>query len=142
MRIAVFGTGGVGGYFGGRLAVAGENVFFLARGKHLAALRQGGLFITGPEGNMEIPSVVATDRPEEIGPVDVVLFTVKLYDLDQTAASLGPLIGPGTVVLTLQNGVEAVVMLSRHIEPDRIVGGAAYVVAAIEAPGRIRHTAG
>ena len=107
MKIAIFGSGGVGGYFGGRLAAAGEDVTFLARGAHLTAMQQDGLHIASPLGDVHLPKVQATDRPQAVGPVDVVLFTVKLYDVDASAATLAPLIGPDTVVITLQNGVDA-----------------------------------
>ena len=140
MKIAIFGTGGIGGYFGGRLAAAGHDVRFLARGRNLEALRRDGLTIHGPHGEIRIAEVAATDAPEEIGPVDVVLFTVKLYDADGAAARLAPLIGADTVVITLQNGVEVVDIVSRHVGPQHVAGGAAYIVAALEAPGRIRHT--
>lgn len=141
MRIAVFGTGAVGGYFGGLLAAAGEEVVFLARGRQLEALRRDGLAITSPDGDVRLPAVVATDRPEEVGPVDVVLFAVKLYDADAAAARLEPLLGPGSVVITTQNGVDVVDTVARRIGGDRVVGGAAYIMATLEAPGRIRHTA-
>jgi 2-dehydropantoate 2-reductase len=139
MRIAVFGTGAVGGYFGGRLAAAGEDVTFIARGAHLAALQKDGLFITSPKGNLAM-AVNATDDASSVGPVDVVLFTVKLYDVDAAAPSLAPLIGPDTVVITLQNGVEAVDLVSTHVGADHVAGGVAYIVAVVDAPGHIRHT--
>lgn len=140
MRIAIFGSGGVGGYFGGRLAAAGEDVTFLARGAHLTALQTEGLRITSPNGDVHIPKVQATDRPQAVGPVDVVLFTVKLYDVDASAATLSPLIGPDTVVITLQNGVDAMDMVSTHVGSQHVAGGAAYIVAVIDKPGHIRHT--
>ncbi|HQZ40901.1 MAG TPA: 2-dehydropantoate 2-reductase [Vicinamibacterales bacterium] len=139
MRIAIFGTGAVGGYFGGRLAGAGEEVAFIARGMHLATLQQQGLRITSPKGDAHL-HVTATNDPARIGPVDVVLFTVKLYDVDSAAAGLAPLIGPGTVVITLQNGVEAVEMVSRHVGASHVAGGVAYVVAVVDEPGHITHT--
>ena len=128
MKIAIFGSGGVGGYFGGRLAAAGEDVTFLARGAHLTAMQQDGLHITSPHGDVHLPKVQATDRPQAIGPVDVVLFTVKLYDVDAAAATLAPLIGPDTVVITLQNGVDAMDMVAKHVGADHVAGGAAYIV--------------
>jgi 2-dehydropantoate 2-reductase len=140
MKIAIFGSGGVGGYFGGRLAAAGEEVTFLARGAHLAAMQQDGLHIESPNGALHLPKVQATERPEAIGPVDVVLFTVKLYDVDAAAATLAPVIGPDTVVITMQNGVDAVDMVSKHVGAEHVAGGAAYIVAVIDKPGRIRHT--
>jgi 2-dehydropantoate 2-reductase len=139
MRIAVFGTGAVGGYFGGRLAAAGEDVTFVARGAHLAAMQQHGLRISSPKGDLAIP-VQATDDAAAIGPVDVVLFTVKLYDVDASAPLLKPLIGPDTVVITLQNGVEAVDMVAAHVGPQHVAGGIAYVVAVVDEPGHIKHT--
>jgi 2-dehydropantoate 2-reductase len=139
MRLAVFGTGAVGGYFGGRLAAGGEDVTFIARGGHLAALRERGLRLTSPKGDLHL-AVAATDDPGTVGPVDVVLLTVKLYDVDAAASRLAPLIGPDTVVITLQNGVEAVQMVSRHVGAGHAAGGAAYVVAVVDEPGHIRHT--
>lgn len=140
MKIAVFGSGGVGGYFGGKLAAAGEDVTFLARGAHLAAMQTEGLHIASPLGDVHLPKVQATDRPQAIGPVDVVLFTVKLYDVDSSAATLAPLIGPNTVVITLQNGVDAVDMVAKHVGDDHVAGGAAYIVVVIDKPGHLRHT--
>jgi 2-dehydropantoate 2-reductase len=141
MKIAIFGSGGVGGYFGGRLAAAGEDVTFLARGAHLTAMQKEGLHIASPLGDVHLPSVQATDRPQAIGPVDVVLFTVKLYDVDASAATLSPLIGPDTVVITLQNGVDAMDMVAKHVGADHVAGGAAYIVVVIDKPGHLRHTA-
>jgi 2-dehydropantoate 2-reductase len=140
MKIAVFGSGGVGGYFGGKLAASGEDVTFLARGAHLAAMQTGGLHITSPLGDVRVPTVQATDRPQAIGPVDVVLFTVKLYDVETAAATLAPLIGPNTVVITLQNGVDAMDMVAKHVGADHVAGGAAYIVVVIDKPGHLRHT--
>src|SRR5690606_9839029 len=90
MRIAVFGAGGVGGYFGGRLAASGANVSFVARGAHLAAIRAKGLKVTSPQGDVHVPNPKATDRPAEIGPVDVVLFAPKLYDCESAAEAAKP----------------------------------------------------
>jgi 2-dehydropantoate 2-reductase len=140
MKIAIFGSGGVGAYFGGRLAASDEDVTFLARGAHLAAMQNGGLHIQSPNGDVHLPAVQATDNPAEIGPVDVVLFTVKLYDVEASAAALKPLIGHDTVVITLQNGVDAMDMVAKHVGADHVAGGAAYIVAVIDKPGHIRHT--
>ena len=142
MKIAIFGSGGVGGYFGARLAAAGEDVTFLARGAHLKAMQEDGLHIESPNGNLHLPKVQATDRPQAIGPVDVVLFTVKLYDVDASAATLPPLIGPNTVVITLQNGVEAIDMVGKHVGADHVAGGAAYIVVVVDQPGHLRHNVG
>jgi 2-dehydropantoate 2-reductase len=140
MKIAVFGAGAVGAYFGGRLAAAGSDVTFIARGANLAALLSRGLRITSPKGNVHVSSVMATDDPARVGPVDVVIYTVKMYDVGSSAPSLAPLIGPDTVVITLQNGVEAVDMVARHVGAGHVAGGAAYVVAVMDEPGHVRHT--
>ena len=140
MKIAIFGSGGVGGYFGGKLAAAGEDVTFVARGAHLAALQSEGLHISSPLGDVQLPKVQATDRPQAVGPADVVLFTVKLYDVEASAATLAPMIGPDTVVITLQNGVDAMDMVAKHVGADHVAGGAAYIVVVIDKPGHLRHT--
>ena len=141
MRVAVIGAGGVGGYFGGRLAASGADVHFLARGRHLQALQNDGLRIDSPKGNVHVKPVNATDDPKTIGPVDVVLFTVKLYDLDSALQLLPPLIGPDTVVVPFQNGVESVDAVTRTVGKPHVAGGTAYVMAVISEPGVIRHTA-
>ena len=141
MRIAVVGVGGVGGYFGARLAGAGEDVHFIARGSQLDALQSGGLRLVSPKGDLHLPRVQATSDPREVGPVDVVLFTVKMYDVHAAADLLPPLLGPDTVVITLQNGVEAVDLVANHIGREHVAGGVAYVAAVIAEPGVIRHTA-
>jgi 2-dehydropantoate 2-reductase len=141
MRIAIIGAGGVGGYFGARLAASGVDVSFIARGSHLAALRSTGLRVESPKGHLHLRQVTATDTPASIGPVDCVLLTVKMYDLETAATRLAPLVGPETVVVTLQNGVEAVEIVARHLGAARVAGGVAYVAAVISEPGVIRHTA-
>lgn len=140
MRIAIFGSGGVGGYFGGRLAASGADVSFIARGAHLDALRSRGLRVLSPKGDFHLPQVHAAAAPAEIGPVDVVIFTVKMYDADTAAANLTPLVGPHTVVVPFQNGVESVDILSRHVPAASVAGGVAYITAVITEPGVIRHT--
>ncbi len=139
MRILVMGTGGLGGYFGGLLQRAGEDVAFVARGSHLRALQANGLTIKSPDGDFSLP-VRATDRPDEIGPVDLVLFAVKTYDLDVAGQAVRPAVGSETAVLCLQNGVEAEARLGSILGPSHILGGVTYVSAVIEAPGVIRHT--
>jgi len=141
MKIAILGTGGVGGYFGGRLAAAGEDVFFIARGAHLAAMREGGLRIESPNGNVSLSHVNATDDPKTVGPVDFVFFTVKLYDTESALQMLPPLLGPDTLVIPFQNGVDAVDALTRAVGADHVAGGTTYVVSEIAAPGVIRHGA-
>jgi 2-dehydropantoate 2-reductase len=141
MRIAIFGTGGVGGYFGGRLAETGTDVTFIARGAHLAALRQRGLRIESPQGRHQVSRVRATDDPATVGPVDIVFFTVKLYDTDEAARMLPPLLGPDTLVIPFQNGVDSIDALTRAVGRAHVAGGTAYVAAVIAEPGVIRHTA-
>src|SRR5205823_9741390 len=141
MRIAVLGAGGVGGYFGGRLAACGSDVVFVARGAHLEALRARGLRLESPKGDLHVHRVAATDDPGTIGPVGAVLFAVKLYDVESAAAMLPPLIGPDTIVVPLQNGVDAVGMLTQAIGRQHVGGGVAYVAAVVTEPGVIRHTA-
>jgi 2-dehydropantoate 2-reductase len=141
MRIAIVGAGGVGGYFGGRLAATGVDVTFIARGAHLSALRSHGLRIESPKGDLHLPHVAATDDPSTIGPVDIVFFTVKLYDTESATELLPPLIGADTVVIPFQNGVDSVDVLTRAVGRAHVAGGTAYVAAVIAEPGLIRHTA-
>jgi 2-dehydropantoate 2-reductase len=141
MRIVVFGAGGVGGYFGGRLAASGADVTFVARGAQLDAMRQRGLRIESPLGSVQLPRVNVTDDPAKIGPADVVLFTVKLYQTDAAVQLLPPLIGPKTLVLSVQNGVDAAAVLTRVVGREHVAGGTAYVSAVVSEPGVVRHTA-
>jgi 2-dehydropantoate 2-reductase len=142
MRIAVMGAGAIGGYVGARLAAAGEDVVFIARGSHLSAMQSAGLAVDSPLGNVNLPHVAATGDPSEIGPVDLVLFTVKLWDTEQAAGSLAPLIGKDTRLVTLQNGIDSIDILSQFVAKDQIVGGVIYVAASIARPGVIRHSGG
>jgi 2-dehydropantoate 2-reductase len=141
MRIAVYGAGGVGGYFGGRLARAGAEVHFIARGAHLQALRERGLRVRSLKGDFEIPAL-ATDDPAEVGPCDFVLFCVKSFGTDAAAARLGPLIGEGSAVVSLQNGVENEEKIARAVGDNHVMGGAAFIFAEIAEPGVIVHTGG
>ncbi len=141
MRIAIVGSGGVGGYFGGRLAAAGTDVTFLARGAHLDVMRARGLRITSPKGDLHLPHVKAESDPAAVGPVDIVFFAVKLYDTDSALALLPPLLGPHTVVIGFQNGVETIGMLTRAVGAAHTAGGVSYVSAVIAEPGVIKHTA-
>ncbi|HKF00117.1 MAG TPA: 2-dehydropantoate 2-reductase [Actinomycetes bacterium] len=141
MRIAVYGAGGVGGYFGGRLAQSGTEVHFIARGAHLAALREHGLRVRSVKGDFSVPAP-ATDDPSEIGACDAVLVCVKAFDTEAVAARLGPLLHEGTAVVTLQNGVDNEDKLARVIGGRHVLGGAAYIFAGITAPGVITHTGG
>jgi 2-dehydropantoate 2-reductase len=140
MRIAAVAAGGVGGYYGARLAAAGHDVHFLARGAHLAAIRGDGLKIESPLGDLHLPKVNATDDPGEIGPVDVVLFAVKLWDTEKAAELARPLVGPDTRVITLQNGVDSVERIAPILGAAHVVGGVTYIATVIGAPGVIRHT--
>jgi 2-dehydropantoate 2-reductase len=141
LRIAIVGAGGVGGYFGGRLAAAGNDVRFIARGAHLEALRTRGLIIRSFKGDLHLPQVTATDDPARIGPADIALFTVKLYDAESAGRLLKPLIGPETAVIPLQNGVDGTDIVSRAVGRQHTAGGTVYVAAVIDEPGVIRHTA-
>ena len=141
MRIAVYGAGGVGGYFGARLAQAGAEVHLIARGAHLQALREHGLRVRSIKGDFQVPAP-ATDDPAEVGLCDFVLFCVKTFDTDAAAARLAPLIGEGTAVLSLQNGVENEEKLARAVGEDYVMGGAAFIFAEIAEPGVIVHTGG
>lgn len=138
MKIAVMGAGGMGGWLGAKLATAGSDVTFLARGAHLEAIRASGLRVTGAE-SLHLGDAVATDRPEEIGPVDVVLFCVKLYDTESAAKALAPLLGPETFVVTVQNGVESADRIGKVIGDGRTLAGAAYFPANIAAPGEVAY---
>jgi 2-dehydropantoate 2-reductase len=135
MRVAVMGSGGVGGYFGAHLARGGADVAFVARGAHLAAMREHGLAVTGPDAfQLE---VTATDDPATIGVVDLVLFAVKLWDTEPALAQIKPVVGPDTVVISFQNGVLKDEMLAKAYGPERIMGGVCYVATSIAKPGVI-----
>jgi 2-dehydropantoate 2-reductase len=140
MRIAVMGTGGVGGYFGARLAAAGHDVAFIARGAHLAALRERGLAIRSAQGDLHLPHPVVTDDPATLPPADVVFFTVKLWDTESAAARIAPLAAKGGVVVPFQNGVESIERIGKVIGAERVMGGVAYIAATIAEPGVIAHT--
>jgi 2-dehydropantoate 2-reductase len=140
MRIVIVGAGGVGGYFGGLLAASGVDVSFVARGAHLEALRTKGLRIESPNGNLHLATVDATDDPRTLRPADVVFFTVKLYDTESAAQLLSPLVGPESVVIPFQNGVESVDALVTLVGRPHVAGGTAYVWAVVSEPGTIRHT--
>ena len=142
MRIAIMGSGGVGAYVGGRLQAAGEDVAFIARGPHLAALQNDGLRIESPVHPLHLEQITATEEPSDIGPVDLIVFAVKLGDTDAAARALGVLIGPQTRILTLQNGIDSVDMITRHVGNAQVRGGVIYVSAVIDRPGVIRSPGG
>mgnify|MGYP003571169237 CR=1 FL=1 len=139
MRIAIMAAGGVGGYFGGRLAAAGHDVHFIARGAHLAAIRENGLRIESPLGDLHLKDVPVTDNPADVGPVEAVLFAVKLWDTDEAAEACKPLLGAQTVVVPFQNGVSSIAVLVEHLGARHVAGGVAHIAAVIGGPGVIRH---
>jgi len=139
VKIAIYGSGGVGGYFGARLAASGNEVHFLARGAHLRAMREQGLRVESALGNLQI-KVLAHERPEEIGAVDYVVFAVKLADVEGAAERLRPLLHERTLVLCFQNGVEAPETVARVIGAQHARIGVAYIASAIAAPGIVRQT--
>ena len=138
MRIAVVGAGGVGGGFGAALTKAGADVTFIARGAHLAAMKSQGLKIQGGRGETHLVPTKATDNPAEIGPVDIVLFCVKLWDVESAGKAIKPLVGPDTAVIPLQNGIDAAERLIPILGPKAVMGGVAQISASIVAPGVIQ----
>ena len=140
MRIAVMGAGGVGGYFGARLAAAGHDVAFVARGRHLAAMRERGLAVKSANGDVHVARPKVTDAPATLGPADVVLFAVKLWDTEGAAAAVHPLVAHGGVIVPLQNGVESIERIGAVVGAEHVMGGVAYIAATIGEPGVIRHT--
>lgn len=140
MRIAAMAAGAVGGYFGGRMAAAGHDVHFIARGAHRDAIRANGLTINSVHGDLKLPKVNVTDNPADVGPVDIVLFAVKLWDTEKAAEQAKPLIGPNTRVITFQNGVDSVERVGAVIGAEKAVCGIAYIATVIAEPGVIKHT--
>ncbi len=139
MKIAVMAAGAVGGYFGGKLALAGHDVSFIARGSHAAAIRQHGLRINSVHGDFVVENARVTDDPSTVGPVDVILFAVKLWATAQAAEQCKPLLGPETMVIPLQNGVDAIDVLSGILGAQHVGGGIAKISAVIAEPGLIKH---
>jgi 2-dehydropantoate 2-reductase len=140
MRIAAMAAGAVGGYFGARMAAAGHDVFFIARGANLAAIKNNGLRIESVHGDLHLAKVNATDDPKSVGPVDIVLFAVKLWDTELAAEQTKPLVGAKTRVVTLQNGVDSVERVAPILGAEQTVGGVAYIASVIAAPGVIKQT--
>lgn len=140
MRIAVIGAGGIGAIYGASLAKAGAEVVFVARGAHLAAMRENGVRIEGDRGETHLRPVQATDNIGSIGVVDYVLFAVKLWDVESAGEQLHPIIGPDTTVIPLQNGVDAAERLGAMLGPEPVMGGTAFVTGSIAAPGVVRQT--
>jgi 2-dehydropantoate 2-reductase len=139
MRIAIFGVGAVGGYFGGRLLQAGEDVSFVARGKTLEALQTRGLRLTSPLGDFDRPTLQATDHPATVGVVDLVVVGVKAWQVRDAAEALRPMVGQTTAVLPLQNGVEASSDLAAVLGPRPVLGGVCRIISRVDEPGRVVH---
>jgi 2-dehydropantoate 2-reductase len=140
MRIAVIGAGGVGGYFGARLAQAGHEVAFVARGAHLAAIRARGLTVESARGNSTIANTTVTDDPATLAPCDVIMFCVKLWDAETTARQIATLVAKGGVVIPFQNGLASPGILTAALGAPHVLGGVAYIAATVRAPGVIAHT--
>lgn len=141
MKIAIMGAGALGGYFGAKLALAGHDVWFIARGAHLAAMQADGLRVISPKGDMRVDPVQATADPAEVGVADVVLFMVKNRDVESAGDQIKPMLGPSTMVVTCQNGVTAWERLGGIIGPDAVVPGVARIPGEVTEPGLITHTA-
>jgi 2-dehydropantoate 2-reductase len=139
MQIAIFGTGGVGGYFGGRLAQAGEDVTFIARGEHLRAIQSDGLKVDSLNGDFVVYPAKATDSVAEVGPVDLIIVGVKAWQVPEAARAMKPLVGPDTTVLPLQNGVDALAQLTAELGADAVIGGLCKIVSLVVRPGHVRH---
>lgn len=139
LKIAVVGVGAVGGYFGARLAKAGQRVTFVARGETLRTLKRDGLNVESPEGDVALPNVEATDTPSEVGPVDFIILGVKAWQVGEVAERMRPLVGPQTQILPLQNGVEAADQLAAVYGQDHVLGGMCRIVAMKVGPNRIKH---
>jgi 2-dehydropantoate 2-reductase len=139
MRIAVFGAGAVGGYFGGRLAQAGEDVVFIARGGHLKAMQNRGLRVDSIEGNFVVDPIQATNDPNGVGVVDAILVTVKAWQVPGAAEAMRPMVGPETFVVPLENGVEAPSQLGEVLGEEHVLGGLCRIISALVEPGHIRH---
>ena len=140
MRIAVMGAGGVGGYFGARLAAAGHDVAFVARGRHLAAMRERGLTVRSANGDVHVARPKVTEAPATLGSADAVLLAVKLWDTETAAAAVRPLVAHGGVIVPFQNGVESIERIGAIVGGEHVMGGVAYIAATIGEPGVIVHT--
>jgi 2-dehydropantoate 2-reductase len=141
VKIAVFGTGALGGFFGGLLARSGEDVHFIARGEHLEAIRRNGLTVKSALAGDFAISAQANDDPNQVGPADLVLFCVKAYDNATAIPRLSPMVGPRTMILSLQNGISNEREIAEVVGDEHVLGALAYAVASIEAPGVVAQTA-
>lgn len=140
MRIAIFGSGGVGGFFGARLAQAGNDVHFIARGAHLRAMKEKGLKVESGAGNIHLPKPNLHEDPAEIGPVDIVMYAVKLGDVESAAQKLKPLLHDRTLVIPFQNGVESPEIVAKAIGKKHVLPGVAYIATGVSSPGVVTHT--
>jgi len=140
MRIAIMGSGGIGGYFGTRLALGGADVTFIARGAHRASIAEHGLRVRSALGDMHLARPKVTDDPAAAGPVDLVLFSVKLWDTETAAQAIAPLVSHDTAVVSFQNGVHKDEVLRRVLGEKPVIGGVSYIAATITEPGLIRHS--
>ena len=138
MKILIMGTGGVGGYYGGLLAQHGNDVKFVARGDHLYAMQHEGLKVKSIHGDFTVSPASATEDPEKVGTVDLILFSVKTYNTDEAAEAIRPAVGPQTVVMSLQNGVDAAERIGTVIGVEHVIGGATWLSSTVEAPGVIK----
>jgi len=141
MKIVVMGTGGLGGYFGGQMAHAGLDVTFIARGRHMEAIRDHGLQVNSPGNDFLVKPAKVTDNPADVGPVDLILFCVKAYDAAAAAEQARPLVGAQTVILPVLNGIHHIDHLSHVLGAEHVLGGMAACGAHVVAPGVIQHTA-
>ncbi len=139
MKIAVMGSGAMGGYIGGRLAQAGRDVTFIARGDHLHVIRQNGLHINSPAGDFLIKPIKVTDNPAEIGPVDLIFFCVKSYEVSSAAEMLRPMIGPQTVIIPVQNGIGHVEKIGNVLGSEHVLGGVSLIMGHVAKPGIVQH---
>jgi 2-dehydropantoate 2-reductase len=138
MKILIMGTGGVGGYYGGLLAQQGNEVTFISRGAHLYAMRHEGLKVKSVHGDFTVFPANATEDPAKVEPVDLILFCVKTYSTDEAAKAVRPAVGPQTIVLSLQNGIDAAERIGKIIGMEHVLGGATWLSSAVEAPGVIK----
>ena len=140
MRIVIMGAGGLGGYFGARLAAVGNDVAFVARGAHLGAMRASGLVVRSARGDLNLTRITATDDPSTLDPADLVLIGVKLWDTEAAATAVKPLVRPGTAVVSFQNGIDKDEVLGRILGREAVIGGTAQISVVIASPGVIAHT--
>lgn len=138
MKIAIMGTGGVGGYYGGLLAQQGYEVTFIARGEHLKAIQENGLQVKSVHGDFHVKPAQATDDPAQIGPVDLAIFCTKTYSIEEAAEQIKPLVGSATTILPLQNGIDAADRIGATLGMEHLIGGVTWISSAVEAPGIIK----